>query len=142
MTPESLMSPAEPCRRSRRGLGPTAQTGPEAGLGGLGGRGVIEHVRALRGARRADRPAIDARRGHRDEELAVEAGIPAGAGPVERGAVEAEDLLQEGAGMGKARHDEVHAGMSSMVAVTARTLTRRGARMARSRCATVATSVE
>jgi len=84
---------AEPGRRARRRLRPAAQARPVAGLGGGGGGRVVTDVRGLRAGHRTDRTAVDARGGHRDEELPVEAGIAADARPVERAAVEAEDRV-------------------------------------------------
>ena len=84
---------AEPGRRARRRLRPAAQARPVAGLGGGGGGRVVTDVRRLRAGHRTDRAAVDARGGHRDEELPVEAGIAADARPVERAAIEAEDRV-------------------------------------------------
>ena len=90
--PSDQCRSAEPGRCAGRRFGPAAQAGPEAGLGSRDGRRVIADVRGLRAGDGADRPAIDARRGHRDEELPVEAGIAAHPRAVEGRAVEAEDL--------------------------------------------------
>ena len=66
---------ARPGRRGGRRLGPAAEAGTESGrLRGRGGR-VVADVLVLRRSRRADRPAINARAGDGDEELAVEARI-------------------------------------------------------------------
>jgi hypothetical protein len=66
---------AVPGAQLRRGLGPAAQAGAIAGLLGRGGAGVEGDVLAQRRAGRAHRPAIDARRPHRHEQPAVEAGV-------------------------------------------------------------------
>src|SRR3569623_476642 len=63
---------AAPRGAARRRLGPAAQARAKARCLGRRGRGDVAHVRALRRARRADRPAVDAGRGHADEEPAVE----------------------------------------------------------------------
>ncbi len=69
---------AAPGGEVRRGLRPAAQAGAEAGaLCRRGGR-VEAHVLALRGARRADRPAVDAGGLHPHEQPAVEAGVAGG----------------------------------------------------------------
>ena len=69
------VGPDVPLGRARRGVGPAAQAGPEAGL--LGGRrgGVEAHVLALGRAGRAAGAAVDPGRGDGAEELAVEAGV-------------------------------------------------------------------
>jgi hypothetical protein len=67
---------AKPRRCSRRGLRTAAQAGPEACFRCGCRGGEIAHIAAPGGRRRrADRTAVDARRGHGDEEFAIEAGI-------------------------------------------------------------------
>ena len=83
----------EPSGCAGRGLRATAQAWPESRR--LGGRGGAEeaHVGALGVARGTDRPAVDAGRGHGDVKLAVEAGIAADAGAVQRLRVESRNAL-------------------------------------------------
>src|SRR5690606_3886229 len=64
-----------PVGRARGGLRQAALARAEAGfVGGRAGR-VEADVLAFRGARRAARPAVDARRVHGRDELPVEAGV-------------------------------------------------------------------
>ena len=73
---------AAPEGKVGRDLGPAAQAGPEARLLRRGGRGEEPAVLEFRRARRADRPAVDAGRGHAHEHPAIEAGIVALEGAV------------------------------------------------------------
>src|SRR6185312_4825703 len=61
--------------RARGGVRAAPLAGPEARLLGRRRAAVEPHVRPLRRDRRAGRSAVDAGRGHRDEEHPVEAGI-------------------------------------------------------------------
>jgi len=69
-------------------FGPAPQAGPEAGLLGRRGRGEEAAVLEARRAGRADRPAVDAGRGHAHEHAAVESGVVALEGAVVGAAVE------------------------------------------------------
>ncbi len=66
---------AAPEGELRRGLRPAAQAGAEPRLLRRRRRGEVAAVRELGRAGWADRPAIDAGRGHADEDAAVEAGV-------------------------------------------------------------------
>ena len=84
---------SHPRRSSWRSLGPASQTGAKAGLRRRGSSRVVTHVRLLGARRGADRPAIDAGRGHRDEEPSIEARIAAGPRAIERTAIESQDFF-------------------------------------------------
>ena len=65
-----------PRRRSRRCLGPAPQARTKTGLRGGRRRHEVAKVLLLGCRRRTDRPAVDAGRGHSDEEAPVKSGIP------------------------------------------------------------------
>jgi len=111
---------AQPGRRPRGGLGPTTQARPEAGCGRRRGRRVVAHVRFLWRGRRTDGPAIDARRRHGDEELAIEARIATQARAPQRVRIETEYLLH-------GRDDTPGAGHPPAVFGPGRSLRPRGA---------------
>ena len=66
-----------PLRRARRGVGPAALAGPEAGALRRRRAAVEAHVGALGRDRRAARAAVDAGGGDAEVDPAVEAGVPA-----------------------------------------------------------------
>ena len=66
---------ARPGRRTRRAFGATPKARPEPRFACCRGRGIEDNVLALGRSRRADRPAVDARRLHADKEAPVESGV-------------------------------------------------------------------
>ena len=66
---------AFPGRAAGGGLGTAAQAGPVAGFRCLGGQSIVTDVPLRRLARGADRPAVNARGFHRQEEFAVKAPV-------------------------------------------------------------------
>ena len=80
--PAHHVGPDVPLGRAGGGVRAAPLAGPEARLLGRRRAAVEPHVRPLRRDRRAGRPAVDAGRGHRDEEHPVEAGILADRGLV------------------------------------------------------------
>ncbi len=83
-----------PLRRPRAGLGAAAAAGPEPGRLGRPGMREEPHVRPGRGARRADRPAVDPGAGHRGEEPPVEPRVTGQHRPVAGVEVQRHALIQ------------------------------------------------